>query len=175
METGFTEFDFALRDGRTVHIRAMRTTDKAELVQAFERLSDDARYMRFMRFVREPNLDRVRKVLASFPERGMGIVATVPAADGVDIAGSATYVIGNDPAICEFAITVASDFGGVGLASALLAALIGAAKSRGLTEMDGYVLAANHPMLRLARRLGFSVAPDPEDGNVRICRLHLDA
>ena len=117
----------------------------------------------------------VRKVLASFPERGMGIVATVPAADGVDIAGSATYVIGNDPAICEFAITVASDFGGVGLASTLLAALIGAAKSRGLTEMDGYVLAANHPMLRLARRLGFSVAPDPEDGNVRICRLRLDA
>jgi len=44
-----------------------------------------------------------------------------------------------------------------------------------LVEMEGYVLAANQPMLRLARRLGFSVAPDPEDGNVRICRLRLDA
>jgi len=28
-------------------------------------------------------------------------------------------------------------------------------------------------MLRLARRLGFVVAPDPEDGAVRICRLRL--
>ena len=173
MESGFTEFDFALRDGRTVHIRAMRTTDEAELVQAFERMSNDARYMRFMRFVREPNLERVRQALASFPARGIGIVATVPAADGIDIAGSATYLIGNDPATCEFAITVASDFGGVGLASTLLAALIGAAKARGLTEMDGYVLTVNQPMLRLARRLGFSVAPDPEDGAVRICRLRL--
>ena len=173
MESGFTEFDFALRDGRTVHVRAMRPTDEAELVQAFERMSNDARYMRFMRFVREPNLERVRKALASFPERGIGIVATVPAADGIDIAGSATYLVGNDPAICEFAITVASDFGGVGLASTLLTALIAAAKRRGITEMDGFVLAANQPMLRLARRLGFSIAADPEDGSVRVCRLRL--
>ncbi len=173
MESDFTEFDFALRDGRTVHVRAMRPTDEAEFLQAFARLSDDARHMRFMRFVKEPNLDRLRRVLASFPESGIGIVATVPAADGADIAGSATCFIGNDPTSCEFAITVASDFGGVGLASALMAALIGAAKARGLTEMDGYVLAVNQPMLRLARRLGFSVAPDPEDGTVRICRLRL--
>jgi hypothetical protein len=30
-------------------------------------------------------------------------------------------------------------------------------------------------MLRLATRLGFSVAPDPEDRAVRICRLDLGA
>jgi RimJ/RimL family protein N-acetyltransferase len=173
MESGFTEFDFALRDGRTVHVRAMRPTDEAEFLQAFARLSDDARHMRFMRFVKEPDLDRLRRVLASFPEAGFGIVATVPAADGTDIVGSATFFIGNDPAGCEFAITVASEFGGVGLASTLLSALIAAAKRRGMTEMDGFVLAANQPMLRLARRLGFSVAPDPEDGTVRICRLRL--
>jgi len=172
VESGFTEFDFALRDGRTVHVRAMRPTDEAELVQAFTRIGEDARYMRFMRFVREPNLDRVRKALASFPEGGIGIVATVPAADGIDIAGSATYLVGNAN-ICEFAISVASDFGGVGLASALLTALIAAAKRRGMVEMDGFVLSINQPMLRLARRLGFSIAPDPEDGAVRICRLRL--
>ena len=173
MEPGFTEFDFALRDGRTVHIRAMRPADEAELVQAFSRMSEDARYMRFMRFVREPNLERVRTTLASFPEAGIGIVATVPAADGIDIAGTATYLVGSAPNACEFAISVASDFGGVGLASALLTALIAAAKRRGLKEMDGFVLAVNQPMLRLARRLGFSIAADPEDGTVRICRLRL--
>jgi acetyltransferase len=173
MESGFTEFDFALRDGRTVHVRAMRPTDEAEFLQAFARLSDDARHMRFMRFVKEPNLDRLRRVLASFPEGGIGIVATVPAADGEDIAGSATCFIGHDSTSCEFAITVASEFGGAGLATILMTALIGAAKARGLKEMDGYVLAVNQPMLRLARRLGFSVAPDPEDGTVRICRLRL--
>ena len=173
MDYGFTDFDTTLRDGRAVHVRAMRPTDEAELVQAFGRMSEDARYMRFMRFVREPNLERVRKALASFPEHGIGIVATVPAADGIDIVGSATYLVGNDPATCEFAINVAAEFGGAGLATTLLKALIDAAKARGLMEMHGFVLASNPPMLRLARRLGFSVAPDPEDGTVRICRLGL--
>ena len=74
---------------------------------------------------------------------------------------------------CEFAISVASAFGGAGLASALMRVLIDAAAARGLTEMEGFVLAENQPMLRLAKRLGFSVAPDPEDRAVRICRLAL--
>jgi RimJ/RimL family protein N-acetyltransferase len=173
MNSGFTAFDITLRDGRAVHVRAVLPTDEAELVQAFGRMSEDARYMRFMRFVREPNLERLRNALASFPEGGIGIVATAPAADGFDIVGSAIYLLGSDRTTCEFATSVASEFGGVGLASTLMTALIGAAKTRGVVEMEGFVLAANQPMLRLARRIGFSIAPDPEDGSVRICRLRL--
>jgi RimJ/RimL family protein N-acetyltransferase len=173
LDSGFADFDVTLRDGRAVHIRAMCPADEAELVQAFDRMSDDARYLRFMRFVREPNLERVRKALASFPEDGIGIVATVPAADGIDIVGSATYLVGSDRTTCEFAISVSTEFGGVGLASTLLTALIDAAKGRGMKEMEGFVLAMNQPMLRLARRLGFSIASDPEDRAVRVCRLRL--
>jgi RimJ/RimL family protein N-acetyltransferase len=174
MDSGFTAFDIKLRDGRAVHIRPMRTSDEAELLQAFDRLSPDARYMRFMRSVRAPNLDRLRKVLASFPESGLGIVATVPAADGIDIVGSAIFIIGNDASSCEFAISVASDFGGVGLGRALMTALIAAAKRRGLKDMEGFVLAENKSMLRLAARMGFTSSPDPEDRTVRICRLPLN-
>jgi hypothetical protein len=39
----------------------------------------------------------------------------------------------------------------------------GAAKRRGPHEMEGYVLANNQPMLRLASRLGFRISPDPDD------------
>jgi acetyltransferase len=172
MSTSIPEADIPLRDGRSVRVRAMEPADEPELLQAFSRMSEDARYMRFMRVVREPNLERLRKVLASFPEGGIGIVATVPAEDGVDIVGSAIAIVVNRTT-CEFAISVASAFGGAGLASALMRVLIDAAAARGLTEMEGFVLAENQPMLRLAKRLGFSVAPDPEDRAVRICRLAL--
>ena len=172
--SGFTEFDTTLRDGRTVHVRAIRAADEAEILQAFDRMSDDARYMRFMRSVREVNVERLRHALASFPESGMGIMATVPAADGIDIVGSAVFFIGSDaPKTCEFAINVDSAFGGAGLASTLMRTLIGLAGKRGLEEMEGFVLAANPPMLRLARRLGFNIAFDPDDPSVRICRLPL--
>ena len=173
MEAAFTDFDATLRDGRGVRVRAMSGSDDAEILQAFDHLSVDARYMRFMRVVREVDQDRLRKTLASFPEHGFGIVATVPAADGFDIVGSAILFIGNDPSICEFAITILPEYGGAGLGRTLLSALIAAAKRRGLEEMEGFVLAVNQPMLKLASRLGFSVARDPEDGSVCNCRLSL--
>ena len=173
MDDAVQDFDASLRDGRAVHVRAMRPADEAELLQAFERMSADARYMRFMRAVREPNVEQLRRVLASFPAQGIGLVATVPAADGIDIVGSAIAVITGDGRHCEFAITVADRFGGAGLATLLMKTLIEAATRRGLVEMEGYVLAINQPMLRLASRLGFRIQADPEDGSVRLCRLQL--
>jgi len=173
MRSGFPEIDVTLRNGRVVHLRTMRPQDEAELLQAFDRMSDDARYMRFMRVVREPNLERLRKVLGSFPENGIALVATVPADDGVDIAGSAIAVIGSEPGNCEFAITVDSKFGGTGLATELMRKLIDTAGNRGLKVMEGFVLAENQSMLRLAGRLGFSIAPDPDDRAIRLCRLQL--
>lgn len=173
MDPIFSDVEVTLRDRRVVQIRAMRPSDEPELLQAFDRLSPDARYMRFMRVVREPDKNRLRRALTSFPEKGMGIVATIPASDGIDIVGSALFMIGSDPSNCEFAISVAAEFGGAGLATALMNALIDTAKRRGLRSMEGFVLADNKPMLRIANRLGFSIDADPEDRTVRICHLCL--
>jgi len=173
MQVPFTDFDATLRDGRGVHVRAMRSSDEAEILQAFGRLSADARYMRFMRVVRHVDQDRLKATLASFPERGFGIVATVPATDGFDIVGSAILIIDRKPSNCEFAMTVMPQYGGAGLGRTLLSTLITVAKQRGLQEMEGFVLAENRAMLTLASRLGFSIAPDPDDASVRNCRLSL--
>jgi acetyltransferase len=170
MDSGFTHFDFTLRDGRSVHVRAMRPSDEAAILKAFERLSPEARYMRFMRVMGDPNIERLRAALESFPESGLGIVAIFGSGE---IAGSAMFLIGGDRTSCEFATTVAGEYGGQGLGQALLTALIAAAKQRGLQEMEGFVLAKNRPMLKLAARLGFSLSPDPDDAAVRICRLRL--
>jgi len=160
VEDAFTDFDTTLRDGRSVRVRAMSVADDAEILQAFDHLSEDVRYMRFMRVVREVDRNRLRKTLASFPEHGFGLVATVPAADGFDIVGSAIFVIDKNPSVCEFAITILPEYGGAGLGRTLLSALIATAKRGGLKEMEAFVLAVNRPMLKLASSLGFSIARD---------------
>jgi L-amino acid N-acyltransferase YncA len=165
--------DVTLRDGRTVHLRAVLPSDEEEVLQAFDRMDSDARYMRFMTAKRSANVERLREVLASFPEKGFMIAATVPAPDGIDIVASATCMIAADPNACEFAITVLGPWGGAGLGRALMEALIGAARARGLTSMHGYILAANQPMLRLASRLGFQTARDPDDPLARLVSLDL--
>lgn len=119
MDSGFTHFDFTLRDGRSVHIRAMRPSDEAAILRAFERLSPEARYMRFMRVMGDPNIERLRAALESFPESGLGIVAIFGSGE---IAGAAMFLIGGDRPSCEFATTVAGQYGGQSLGQALLTA-----------------------------------------------------
>jgi acetyltransferase len=162
-----------LRDVRVVHLRSIRASDETEVLLAFDRLSQEARYMRCMRVVKAPNLEHLRKTLAAFRWDGDAIIATVPAADGVDILGGATCIILDDPTRCEDAISVAADYGGDGLGSTLGHAIVDAASRRGLQAMEGFILAVNHPLLRLAHRLGCTIDREPEDASVCLCRLSL--
>jgi acetyltransferase len=173
-QTPFEPVEVSLRTGRVVRLRAIAPADEEEILQAFGRLGAHSRYMRFMHSVREANVARLRQVLESFPEKGLAIAATVPADDGIDIVGSATFMIGPRGDDCEFAVSVVDDWAGAGLGRVLMSALIDAARKRGLRGMTGFVLAENGPMLRLAARLGFAVGRDPDDFSQCICRLGLD-
>jgi len=173
MDFDFEPFDVTLRDGRQVHVRPLRSSDQEEILQAFDRLSPEARYMRFMGVVKQLDERWLREALARFPEQGVGIAATIPGADGIDIVGAASCVIGADPETCEFAMTIVDAYAGGGLGKQLLTTLIEIARRRGLRVMEGFVFASNRPMLKVAKRLGFEVRFEPDDPSVRIVRLEL--
>src|SRR5690349_21315367 len=172
MPASFEPRDIVLRDGRTARLRAVRASDEEEILQAFDHLGAESRYMRFMATVQHLNEQRLRTVLASFPEKGFALAATVPADDGIDIVGAAALVL-EDERSCEFSITVVDGWGGAGLGRVLLTELIAVARARGLERMRGFVLAQNQSMLALARRVGFEVAHDPNDFGTRIVTLGL--
>jgi acetyltransferase len=173
LQPTFEPREIRLRDGRTVRVRAMLPTDEEELLQAFDRLGPEARYMRFMSTVQHVNVDRLHTVLASFPAKGFAIAATVPAPDGIDIVGTASFMVAAEGGACEFAIAILGEWAGAGLGRQLMEAVIEAARGRGLTRMHGFVLATNQPMLRLAARVGFKAKADPDDFRVRIVSLDL--
>ena len=52
--------------------------------------------------------------------------------------------------------------------------MIDAARRNGLRRLTGDVLAANAPMLALARRFGFRIEPHPEGGGLRRVVKDLD-
>ena len=168
----FEPREATLRDGRKVTLRSILPSDEREILQAFEHVNAESRYMRFMAAVKHLDERRVHTVLASFPEKGFALVATVPAEDGIDIVGAASYVLENERS-CEFAMTVVDGWGGAGLGRELLAGLIGVARARGLERMRGVVLGGNRPMLALSRRLGFKVEHNPDDFSTRLATLEL--
>src|SRR5262249_9186522 len=159
--------------GRRVRLREIRPDDRDEVRQAFDRLSRESRYTRFMSSVKELSAELLDRTLCGRTKRDLGVVAEIDATDGIDIVGGARYYVLEDGHSCEFAVTVADDWQGVGLASRLMRALIQGARERGLRRMEGFVLAENRGMLDLARRLRFIVSADPNDPMVKIVRLDL--
>jgi L-amino acid N-acyltransferase YncA len=169
----FSPIDVELRDRRRVRLREIRTDDREEVRQAFDRLSSGSRYTRFLSSVKELSPQMLERAVHRQTERDLGLVAEIDAPDGIDIVAGARYYVQADNRRCEFAITVADDWQGVGLASRLMRELIQGARVRGLKQMEGFVLAGNSRMLDLARRLGFTVVTDPNDMTVKIVRLDL--
>jgi RimJ/RimL family protein N-acetyltransferase len=165
----FRPRDLVLRDRRRVTLRGVVEADAAEIVQAFERLSADSRYLRFMQHKRAIDASVLHRGVRPIPGEEYVFVATVPADDGIDIVGAARFVrsasnVRDACDICEFAITVAEAWRGSGLATELLRSLIRRARHDGYQVIEGFVLAENRPMLALARHLHFEVAPQPDDG-----------
>jgi len=143
----FQPIEATLRDGRRVRIRAIRPADRDEVVQAFDRLSSEARYTRFLAPLRTLPATVLERALHLQDAHELGLVAEIDAPDGIDIVAGARYYVLPGGERCEFAVTVADSWQGAGLASRLMRALIQGAGARGLTHMEGFVLAENERML----------------------------
>ncbi len=157
-----------LRNGREITLRAIIESDAGHITRAFERLSDDSRYQRFLQHKKHINAEALERGVHPRPGRDFVFVATVPAGDTIDIVGAAQYVRAHesDSKTCEFAITVAEDWRGTGLARQLLSSLVRRAPHDGYATIEGLVLASNAPMIALARRLKFKVEPVADAASV---------
>lgn len=155
----------ALRDGREVTLRAVTAADAPAIQRAFDLLSAESRFSRFLHHKKHLSPEALARGVHPVPGRDFVFVATVPKPGGFDIVGAAQYVRAtpDDDTICEFAITVAEDWRGCGLARHLLASLLRRARRDHYDAMMGLVLSDNAPMLALTRRLGFRVAPSADN------------
>ncbi|MCW5625471.1 MAG: GNAT family N-acetyltransferase, partial [Burkholderiales bacterium] len=154
-------------DGEEITVRAIRPED-ADMVQTFVRgLSDETRYFRFINAAHELS----EKMLVRFTQidydRELALVAVTRDGATETQVGVARYAIGQEPTDSEFAIVVGDRWQGHGVGTRLMAALIDAARARGLKAMDGFVLATNHKMLKLMESLGFEIGPTDEDPSLR--------
>jgi hypothetical protein len=156
-----------LPDGRALVIRPIAPTDLDGLAELYQTLSDHDRYLRFFSVFR-PRHPFFERMVAVAERGGLGLVAAVtgpdPAAERlVGEAGFERLPNGNG----ELAIAVAAPWRGW-LGPYLLDALIEAAASLGVPNLEADVLMTNGPMLAAARGRGCAAMPNPDRGIVRI-------
>ena len=166
-----------LAGGGEYSVRPIRPDDAQMLQDLMQHLSPESRYFRFVSSITElPPTMLARFTLIDY-DREMALVAVLKertaGADGEfteteRIVGVSRYITNPDQSSCEFALVVADDFSGKGLGSRLMLSIMDVARERGLTEMDGLVLANNPGMLKLMRSLGFSVKTFAEDADFKL-------
>lgn len=162
-----------LRDGRTVYVRTIQTKDQGILDDAFRKLGNESRYSRFFATVSDVPAHILRPEAPSPQGHVVALVALSNAASGEIMVGGTRYVTDATGERCEFAVTVADDWRGLGLARQLMEQLINTARAREVRQMEGAVLATNTSMRALAKRLGFKDSVYPDDYSLRRVTLDL--
>ncbi|SCX65468.1 bifunctional acetate--CoA ligase family protein/GNAT family N-acetyltransferase [Variovorax sp. EL159] len=169
--------EWPLPGGSTYIVRPVHPNDAQMLQALVQGLSPESRWFRFVsRFHELPPSMLSRFTLIDY-DREMALVAVVldrsitpdgTVLESERIVGVSRYITNPDQTSCEFSLVVADEFSGKGIGSRLMESIIDVARDKGLAEIDGLVLANNPDMLKLVRRLGFSVKPFPEDPDFRL-------
>jgi len=139
-------------------IRPIAQNDREKLIDLFNHLSPENRYLRFAHSLSKLPDDYLDDVLDLDYQKEMAFIAYTQAQSSQEaIIGIARYIGQADLGTCEFSLTVSDDYSAHGVGTNLLHHLIDYAKIHGFTEIFGYVLTNNAKMLALVKELGFSV------------------
>jgi acetyltransferase len=168
------EQQWPLKGGGEYTLRPVHPEDASMLQEFVRQLSPESRYFRFVSSMQElPATMLARFTLIDY-DREMALVAvsheSQGSADGQvsevpRMLGVSRYISNPDRTSCEFSLVVADDFKGRGLGSRLMLSIMEVARDKGLSEIEGLVLAKNQTMLKLMRGLGFLIKPFPEDAD----------
>lgn len=158
---------WTLRDGTRIVIRPIRPEDRHIEKDFARNLSDESRYFRFFNAVRDLSETALTRFTQVDYDREMALIAVTSENGAETEIGVARYAINPDGRICEFAIAVADAWQRKGIGSKLMHSLMGAARSRGLETMEGWVLSGNARMLALMDGLGFTVDAKAGDPSLR--------
>ncbi len=154
-----------LRDGGSIHIRAMRPGDKQRLLDHFGRLSAQSVYFRFFRAKKRLTDEELVQFTELDFVRNAALVATLGQREDERIIGVGRYaVVDNGGVRAEVAFAVADDYQGRGVGTLLLEHLAPIARAKGVTEFEADVLGENNRMLEVFSQSGFVVKRSIEDG-----------
>lgn len=151
-----------LQNGRRFRVRPVRPSDEPSLEDLLKRLSSEEIRLRFFGPARRFS-HRFVGPLAESDDRRFGLVAMLAEDAAEQFIASAMLVAEADNAVAEFAVLVHHDHTQHGLGRYLLECLLEHARASHVGTVFGLVLSENENMLQLARELGFSQRPDPDE------------
>ena len=160
---------WSFSDGKEVLLRPVRPEDEPMEHEMLTTLSEETLRTRFFQTVKNITHEMHVRFCNIDYDREMAIVAEIRENDKKKIIGMGRLIVERTFKSAEYAVLVHDDYHGKGLGYKLMDVLIGIAQDKGLEELYGYVQTGNRQMLKICKRLGFTVESIPEN----ICRVRL--
>ncbi|SLM64311.1 MULTISPECIES: bifunctional acetate--CoA ligase family protein/GNAT family N-acetyltransferase [Dickeya] len=163
------EENVQLKDETTCLFRPILPEDEPLLERFISKVTREDLYYRYFSEINEFTHDDLANMTQIDYDREMAFIALRPDVNGNnEIIGVTRAIADPDNISAEFAVLVRSDLKGLGLGRKLLAKLIDYARTHGLNRLNGITMPHNQGMITLARKLGFSVDVQLEDGIVTL-------
>jgi GNAT superfamily N-acetyltransferase len=159
------EHRLTLRDGGAVLVRPIAATDKDALLAAFERLSEDSRYRRFLGPMETLGPSMLSYLTEVDHHDHEALIALEPASG--DLVGVARFVR-TEAGAAEAAVTVADEWQGRGLGTALTTMLAERALEEGVDRLVALLLADNRDMVELLASVGTVSVTGREGGTIEV-------
>lgn len=154
--------DVELRDGSEIRIRPIRPADRPLLSDAFERLSPESRYRRFLTPVKRLTAGQLAYFTEVDHSDHEALVALAPTGE---LIGVARYIrLAERPEAAEVAVAVVDDWQARGVATELLGRLVSRAREEGIGRFTATCLAENHDVIELLEQLGATSFDHPAAG-----------
>ena len=148
-------------------IRPIKPEDEPAMVKFHETLSEESVYNRYfaaLKLTQRIAHERMTRICFNDYDREIALVAELKLAKGEDkrILGVGRLSKQHATNEAEFAVLVSDEWHGQGLGTELLRRLIEIGRVEKLTRITGQVLAENHAMHHICRKVGFKVVHDPD-------------
>lgn len=157
-----------MKNGERCLFRPILPEDEPQLMAFIAQVTKEDLYYRYFSEINEFTHDDLANMTQIDYDREMAFVAVRATAEGDEILGVTRAISDPDNIDAEFAVLVRSDLKGMGLGRKLLEKLIAYTQNHGLQRLNGITMPNNKGMIGLARKLGFSVDIQLEDGIVSL-------
>ncbi|GAB7197756.1 hypothetical protein OS31_32800 [Dickeya oryzae] len=163
-----------LKDGLSCLFRPILPEDEPLLAHFIGKVTREDLYYRYFSEINEFTHEDLANMTQIDYDREMAFIAVRADITGEpEIIGVTRAIADPDNISAEFAVLVRSDLKGLGLGRRLLEKLIHYASLHGLNRLNGITMPNNQGMVSLAKKLGFNVDVQLEDGIVTL-ELPLD-
>jgi GNAT superfamily N-acetyltransferase len=156
-------FNERLANGTSVLIRPICADDAEAEREFLSHLSAETLRFRFLGQIATPSAELIKRFTDVDYVHDLAFVATISDGPRERIIGVARYATDESKKRCECAVVVSDAWQRHGIGTTLMRHLIDEARARGIVWMESMDFAENHAMNDLAKHLGFTTIPDPDD------------